>query len=523
MRIAVAGCVLAAVLVLSTTNARAATAADEQPPPSYSPPVPGAIVDDWRPPQQKWGAGNRGVDFDAPPGGPVVAAADGEVVFAGSVAGAKHVVVLHADGLRTSYSFLAGIDVHRGERVAAGQQVGVAGGPVHFGVRAGDEYIDPLTVLGAGPPKVHLVDDRVRRPGTVAEERNGLTRFLRGATRTVAAAGDWVRDRAVDEMQARLDAARYLGEHAPPVIVWRIGAAVAASQSRACTPAEAPAPPPPAGERILVRVAGLGSHTGTGAHATGAGAIADLDASVLGYDDAHDVQFSYAGGSTDERAYDAADTMHSLRESGARLAALLDRLAAERPGVPIDVVAHSQGGLVARVALTATRAPVAHLVTFATPHHGADLATAFARVRATAGGAAAVVAIGDAHPLGIDPGAPAVADLAEGSDFVRWLAGHPLPSGTAVTSIAGRHDWAVPVPRAHLDGATNVVVDPSSRAAEHDALPGSPEAARAAALALAGAPPPCESLRDALADQLFGEGISLGEDAIGVGARAALG
>jgi hypothetical protein len=522
MRIAVAGCVLAAVLVLSTNDARAALAADG-PPPSYSPPVPGVIVDDWRPPQQKWGAGNRGVDFDARPGEPVVAAADGEVVFAGSGAGAKHVVVLHADGLRTSYSFLADVDVHRGDRVVAGQRVGVAAGPVHFGVRAGDEYLDPLTLLGGGPPKVHLVDDRVRRPGTAGEERNGLARFLRGARRTVATAGGWVRDRAGGELQARLDAARYLGEHAPPVVMWRIGTAVAASQTRPCTPADAPVPPRPPGERILVRVAGLASHTGTGAHASGAGAIADLDAAALGYDDAHDVQFSYRGGSTDERGYDAADTLQSLRESGEKLAALLDRLADEHPGVPIDVVAHSQGGLVARVALTATRAPVADLVTFATPHHGADLATAFARARTTPGGAVATVAIGTVDPLGIDPDAPAVADLAEGSDFIRWLDDQALPSGVAVTSIAGRHDWAVPVPRAHLDGATNVVVDPSSRATEHDALPGSPEAARAVALALAGAPPPCESLRDVLADQLFGEGISFGEDAAGAGVRTALG
>jgi pimeloyl-ACP methyl ester carboxylesterase len=523
MRLAVAGCVFAAVLVLSTTNARAAVAADERMPPSYSPPVPGAIVDDFRPPQQKWGAGNRGVDFDAPPGEPVVAAADGEVVFAGSVAGAKHVVVLHADGLRTSYSFLADVDVHRGERVVAGQQVGVAGGPVHFGVRAGDEYLDPLTVLAGGPPQVHLVDDRVGRPGTVAEERNGLTRFLRGASRTVATAGDWVRDRAVDEMRARLDAARYLGEHAPPVVFARIGAAVVASQTRVCTPAGALAPPHPPGERLLVRVAGLGSYTGTGTKATDAGAIADVDAAALGYDDAHDVQFSYAGGSTDERGYAAADTLASLRESGARLAAFLDRLAAEHPGVPIDVVAHSQGGLVARVALTATRAPVANVVTYGTPHHGADLATALARVRTTQGGAVAAAAIGTVDPLGIDPDAPAVADLAEGSDFIRWLDDQPLPEGAALTSIAGRHDWAVPVPRAHLDGATNVVVDPTSRAKEHDALPGSPEAALATALALAGAPPPCESLRDVLADQLVGEGISFGEDALGAGVRSALG
>jgi pimeloyl-ACP methyl ester carboxylesterase len=525
MRLAVAGCVLAAVLALSTTDARAAVAADAPAPPSYSPPVPGAVVDDWRPPQQKWGAGNRGVDFDAPLGGPVVAAADGEVVFAGSVAGAEHVVVLHADGLRTSYSFLAEVDVHRGDHVAAGQQVGVAAGPVHFGVRAGDEYLDPLTVLGGGPPAVHLVDDRVRRPGTVAEERDGLTRVLRGATRTVVVAGDWVRDRAVDGARTAIDQsavlAGYAGEHSFLTLTTRIAGAVLATTGP-CTPAAAAPPARSPGRRILVRVAGLDSHTGEGGDPTAAGAVARLDAGALGYAGGDDIQFSYAGGTTDERPYARQDTWQPIRESGARLAALLDRVAADNPGVPIDVVAHSMGGLVARTALATTQVPVAHLVTLATPHGGADLATAGRTVRSTAAGGALVDAADAAGVLPLDPGAPSIRDLAEGSTFLGWLDAQPRRDGTAITSVAGRHDYLVPVPRAHLDGATNVVVDPAGLRAEHDALPGSPEAARAVALALADAPPPCQSVAGAIYDQVSGEAISLVEDGLGAGGRAVL-
>src|SRR3954465_10264388 len=105
----------------------------------YRPPVDDApIVDPFRPPPEPWAAGNRGVDYGTEPGAPVRAAASGEVVFAGPVAGTLHVVCLHEAAPRTSSSFLAEADVRRGQRVEAGQQIGVAGGSVHFGARAGD-------------------------------------------------------------------------------------------------------------------------------------------------------------------------------------------------------------------------------------------------------------------------------------------------------------------------------------------------------------------------------------------------
>src|SRR3954468_14948134 len=91
-----------------TVPAADAAAAD----PTYIPPVDGPIVDPFRPPSTPYGPGNRGVDFAPEPGSAVRAAADGRVVFAGQVGGSLHVVVLHPDGLRTSYSFLRSIAVH---------------------------------------------------------------------------------------------------------------------------------------------------------------------------------------------------------------------------------------------------------------------------------------------------------------------------------------------------------------------------------------------------------------------------
>ncbi|MDQ3680626.1 MAG: M23 family metallopeptidase [Actinomycetota bacterium] len=137
----------------------------------HQPPVDGTVVDLFRPPASPFGPGNRGIDYATLPGTVVRASADGEVVFAGPVGGRLHVVVRHADGLRTSYSFLAAISVSRGDRVTAGQEVGRAGSTVHFGARRGDAYIDPLTLFHPpGQARVHLVPDepgdRVEPPAT---------------------------------------------------------------------------------------------------------------------------------------------------------------------------------------------------------------------------------------------------------------------------------------------------------------------------------------------------------------------
>src|SRR5436309_2035569 len=84
---------------------------------TYRPPVDAPVVDPFRPPPEDWNAGNRGLEYATTPGTPVTASAAGQVVFAGQVGGTLHVVVLHDDGIRTSYSFLASISVHEGDKV----------------------------------------------------------------------------------------------------------------------------------------------------------------------------------------------------------------------------------------------------------------------------------------------------------------------------------------------------------------------------------------------------------------------
>ncbi|HEY0217999.1 MAG TPA: M23 family metallopeptidase [Cellulomonas sp.] len=129
-------------------------------------------------------AGHRGVDLAAAPGSTVLAPRSGTVTFAGTVVDRPVVTIQHDDGLRTSLEPVhAGVDV--GSRVVAGAPVGTlsTGGHatstgrdatescapescVHWGVRRGEDYLDPMALLHPGPV-VLLSSARVdgSRPG----------------------------------------------------------------------------------------------------------------------------------------------------------------------------------------------------------------------------------------------------------------------------------------------------------------------------------------------------------------------
>jgi murein DD-endopeptidase MepM/ murein hydrolase activator NlpD len=127
---------------------------------SWVRPVAGPVVRGFDPPRTRYGPGHRGVDFAVPPGTPVAAAGPGVVVFAGAIGPSSHVVVLHpASGWRTGYSFLESVAVHVGEAVAGGTVVGASGGTsvgsaeghdgsvLHFSLRIGDTYVDPMILF----------------------------------------------------------------------------------------------------------------------------------------------------------------------------------------------------------------------------------------------------------------------------------------------------------------------------------------------------------------------------------------
>ena len=476
---------------------------------TYRPPVDAPVVDPFRPPENNWNAGNRGLEYATTPGTLVGAAAAGEVVFAGPVADGLHVVVLHDDGLRTSYSFLTLVAVHRGDRVVQGQTVGTAQARFHFGVRAGDAYLDPALLFSGGPVQVHLVPDEQRRPLTEAQERDGLVRLLGGwASRAIAggtAAFEWARDKGFEAIADYVDQANGVIHYVTSLHPWAhtyrfvLAANAWREASKTCTPETVPAPKP-AERHILVRVAGLGSTSDEGA-------IYNLDARALGYAEGDDYKYSYRGGTTKENAYAAGDTDGDIRQSARHLRNLLARIEAENPGVPIDIVAHSQGGIVARTALTDEGEPsdprlpkVNSLVTLGSPHRGAPLATAATMLDHTDMGSVVLDAAHVVLPDTFDPAGASVKQLAEHSSFMDELNSKPMPAGVKFTSIAAREDLTVPAGTTKAAGAHNVIVSVPGLIEDHDGLPGSAQAQREVALAIAGMTPTCQSFADAMVD-----------------------
>ena len=120
-------------------------------------PVEGTIIDPFRPPDQPWLPGNRGLEFETESGSIAVASADGVVVFAGSVAGRYHVTIRHSSRLRTTLAFVAEILVAEGQWVGAGDPVAVVADSVHFTARVDGFYVDPEILLAPHRWTVRLV------------------------------------------------------------------------------------------------------------------------------------------------------------------------------------------------------------------------------------------------------------------------------------------------------------------------------------------------------------------------------
>jgi peptidase M23-like protein len=127
------------------------------------------VVSRFDPPESRWGAGHRGVDLAGRVGQPVRAAAPGRVTFAGRLAGRGVVVVDHG-GTRTTYEPVAAT-VAVGDTVHAGATLGrlelfashcFPRACLHWGlVEGAGHYLDPLTLVGAGPVRLLPLDGGV--------------------------------------------------------------------------------------------------------------------------------------------------------------------------------------------------------------------------------------------------------------------------------------------------------------------------------------------------------------------------
>lgn len=98
---------------------------------------------------------HRGVDLRAPTGTPIRALAAGKVVIAEEMYYSGNVVFIdHGLGAVSSYGHMSRIDVRPGDRVTAGQQIGLSGatgrvtGPhLHLGLNILGQAVDPLSLF----------------------------------------------------------------------------------------------------------------------------------------------------------------------------------------------------------------------------------------------------------------------------------------------------------------------------------------------------------------------------------------
>jgi Peptidase family M23 len=566
-------------------------------------PVDGAVVRPFEQPASVYGVGHRGVDLAAAPGTPVRAANDGVVSFAGTVAGTLHVTITHAGNLRTSYSFLSAVSVRTGQVVARGDIVGAAGGAgaepgdphhgagmLHFGLRIGDRYVDPM-VLFRPTDLTHLVrlvpaEDPRESPWSPAAERRELQTSLQlpapaglpapnavaddasfgsgiplvgAAVDAVCDVGGWLGDAAttaLDDGLAYLDSATAMSSTVLEGLRGSLGVAIASMRSLSAELAAAVARTPAGtlaldvvaiGRRFADTVTADCSDDAPPADGTGgdahrvmvvaginsAGAAGDrgptvgLDVQALGYhaDEGEIRYFSYAA---DGGAYTADATHGPIERAAARLRAQLRAMQREQPGREVDLIAHSQGGVVVDYFLThgyhpadATLPPLGTVVTLSSPHEGAPLATAGAKVRDTVVGRAALDAVEGASPLP-PPSSPAVRELAEGSPLISHLWDDGVPDHVDFTTIGAAEDAVVPADHTSVPGATEatVAVDDVN---QHRAIVSDPDALRAVRAALEGRAPPCVGLTTAIRSAVAPVVISRVEHTVGSGAAAALG
>lgn len=535
---AAAAALVVVIVAVAVVDADPAAAAPPDPV-VHTPPVDAPVTDPFRPPTTPYGPGNRGLAYDLAPDTPVRATADGTVVFAGRVGTTLHVTVLHADGLRTSYSFLSTIGVRRGDRVRRGAELGRAGPGFHLGARDGEHYLDPESLFGTQVVEVRLVPHGEPLPPTDAgllAEQAAIRELVRseepGFLRRMAAAavrhGAPILGRFADTVEAAWhswDSLRPIGVAASVV------ESIVRHVRQDCTPAAVVPPRPAAGERVAVLVAGLGSSSQRGA-------VDDVDLDALGYDPADVLRYRYGGGRTSggsdvhpalaaipAGAYEPIDTLGDVTERGRELADLIEQTVTARPGATVDVYAHSLGGLVTRVALLelADRAAsgrggaidaLGQVATLGSPHGGADLATL--ALLSEKGFRQDVDHIRSIFGIPVDPYSPAVRQLAETSDLVRRLDRAGVPDGVELRTVAARGDLIVAADKAQVADQPSAIIDLSGPSA-HAALPGDPDTTRELQLGLAGLPPACQGFGDAVMDAVVPAIVGGATDAAGLG------
>lgn len=287
--------------------------------------------------------------------------------------------------------------------------------------------------------------------------------------------------------------------------------------------------PPPPNDNIVVAVAGIASHTKGGVAAS----IYEMDLRTLGYSEEQLFNYSYSGIEERKgegrwslhRPYEAKDTYKSILDSAKLLKEQINEIGRRHPGRKIDLVAHSQGGLVAQAYITTFYDPnksdvtVDHLVTISSPHHGTDGAQLHARLDGSFQGQISLAQLNwIASKVGLPPPSSAAArEMAEDSDFITELKARWDPERVKATTIAATFDYVVPAQHTRLSGARHFTSDMrgfGTVAADHGEVVDANSTKEILYNALADTPSRCTALRDAWADNGPGRVLSGLEDSL---------
>lgn len=143
----------------SSGASRTASGKEKSSRPNFVSPAKGKITSRFGPrkaPTKGASTNHKGVDIANSQGTPIVAAADGRVIFAGMNGSyGNHIKIKHRGGdYVTTYSHLNSITVKNKQQVVAGNKIGAMGstgnstGPhLHFEVLKNNAYVDPATVV----------------------------------------------------------------------------------------------------------------------------------------------------------------------------------------------------------------------------------------------------------------------------------------------------------------------------------------------------------------------------------------
>jgi hypothetical protein len=448
------------------------------PPGWLVPPVDGAVTRGWIAPAHEFGPGHRGIDYAVPEGTLVRAAAPGTVSFAGVVAGVRAVTLQHADGLATTYTSLSEMFVRGGEDVEDGRWIGRAGvahaggeAGLHFGVKLNGAYVDPAEYLGPVG-----IADAIHLAPTVWRPPDVLTEGFRSA---------------FDD---------------PGSYRWGCRAVEPIGPSR-----------PPPNDNLAIAIAGIGSKTAGGVSAD----MYEHGPEQLGYSHANVYRFSYAGarGPLLHEPFTRGDSFGDLRVAARRLRSMVMKVGRREPGRHVDLIAHSQGGIVARLFLQSLqrswdpRLPVVdHLVTLSTPHTGAPLAGDIEGLDRTLTGGFVLDAVSAWTKRGgpvPDPRSVAAAQLAPGSELLSAMAKEDVAFGTRVLALGIANDPVVPPDRARLFNEPSRTLAPAGLNG-HSGIVSSPDALALAYAFLRNARPTCPDGWDVWGPRL-GRVVSWGE------------